>query len=85
MEKIQNEWRDVGQLVGVSLAELRSISTEHREKPSECCRAVLGKWLDNPPPDYPTTWDGLITLLEDCKLTAVASELKTILSMATLL
>lgn len=84
MEKIENKWRDIGQLTGLPLTQLESIATEHRDKPIECCRAVLGRWLDNPPSAYPTTWDGLIELLEDCQLTQVAEELKIVLIKANL-
>ena len=84
MEVIENKWRDIGQVAGLSLAQLESIATEHREKPTNCCRAVLGKWLENPPDDYPITWDGLIGLLEDCKLTQVVKELRNVLSKANL-
>ena len=84
MDKIQNKWRDIGELLHLLPAQLIGISTEHRDKPIECCRAVLSRWLDNPPPNYPVTWDGLIELLEDCQLTQVATELKTVLSTANL-
>jgi hypothetical protein len=84
MEKIETKWRDIGQVAGLSLAQLESIEIEHREKPTECCRAVLGKWLENPPKEYPITWDGLIELLEDCKLTQAVKELRSVLSKANL-
>ena len=84
MEKIESKWRDIGQLVGLSLSQLESIAAEHRDKPTECCRAVLGRWLENPPEEYPNTWDGFLELLEDCQLTRVAEELKVILSKANL-
>ena len=84
MEKIENKWRDIGQLAGLSLTQLESIATEHRDKPTECCRAVLGKWLENPPKGYPITWDGLIELLEDCVLTSAVKELRSVLSKANL-
>lgn len=84
MDKIETKWRDIGHLAGLLLTQLDSIATEHRDKPTECCRAVLGKWMENPPSDYPTTWDGLIELLDDCKLTSAVKELKTVLSKANL-
>ena len=84
MEKIQNRWRDIGQLVEISPSQLEAISTQHRDNPLECCRDVLGRWSENPPDDYPATWDGLIELLDDCKLTLVANELKDALSKANL-
>jgi hypothetical protein len=84
MEEIDTKWRDIGLLLGLSLTQLESIEIEYRDKPTECCRAVLGKWLENPPDEYPITWNGLIDLLEDCKLTQAVKELKSVLSKANL-
>ena len=84
MDKIENKWRDIGQVLGNSIPQLDGMSTEYRGNSRECCRAVLGRWLDNPPPDYPATWNGLIELLEDCQLSRVVSELKTVLRKADL-
>ena len=82
MDKMSHRWRDIGQLVGVSIGQLDSISTKHREDPVECVRDVLGKWMENPPEDYPNTWSGLVELLNDCHLSTVADDLKTALSKA---
>ena len=84
MDKIESKWRDIGQLLGLSISQLDDLSTKYQDKPTECCRAVLGWWLDKPPPDYPATWNGLIELLEDCQLSHVVTELKTVLSKASL-
>lgn len=82
MEKIQNKWSDIGELVGLSLAQLEDISKEHQRNAEQCFRAVLKQWFDHPPPDYPTTWSGLLELLEDCRLTDVVAELKDALRKA---
>ena len=80
MDNVSSNWRDIGELIGLSVPTLRNIATEHRDKPLECCRAVLCHWLENPPSEYPITWRGLIELLKDCKLGQVVSELKSVLS-----
>ena len=80
IDKIAHKWHDIGQLAGLSLHQLQSIATEHRDNPINCCSAVLGKWLENPPKEYPNTWNGLIELLEDCFLSQVAKELKNALT-----
>ena len=84
MDKISHKWRDIGGLTGLSFSDLENISEKHRGDPKECCRAVLGHWMDNPPPDYPTTWQGLIELLEDSQLGQVVSQLRTVLNKANL-
>ena len=80
MEKISHKWRDIGELLDISPSKLESISKSHHDDADECCQAVLVQWFDNPPPDYSTTWQGVIDLLEDNRLGQVVSELKTVLS-----
>ena len=84
MDKISHKWRDIGNFTGLSFPELTNISEKYRGDPKECCRAVLGEWLANPPPDYPATWQGLLELLEDSQLGQVVSELKCVLDKAKL-
>ena len=84
INKISHKWRDIGVLVGLSLAELNNISAKHSEDAKRCCEAVLEKWLDSPPHHYPTTWQGLLEVLEDSQLSRVVSELKNILDKNSL-
>ena len=76
MDKIAYKWRTLGELLGLPFSKLQSLAADHRDKSEECCRAILGQWLDNPPPDYPTTWQGLLELLEDSQLGQVVTELR---------
>ena len=85
MDKVSHEWRDLGELLDLSHAELESISMKCLKDPKDCCRAVLGQWLENPPEGYPTTWDGLIELLDDSQLGQVASQVRSILDKATVI
>ena len=82
MDKISHKWRDIGELLNLSHSELETISMKNLKDPKECCRAVLGHWLDDPPEGYPTTWAGLIELLEDSQLGQVASQLGSVLDKA---
>ena len=84
MDNISSHWRDVGELIGLSVSNLENIATKHRDSPLECCRAVLSHWLKNPPKEYPITWRGLLELLEDCRLGQVVSDLKIVLSKSDL-
>ena len=83
IEKIKYQWHDIGLLTGQSLAQLHEISLRYHE-PVESCRYVLRTWLDNTPDEYPITWSGIIELLKHASLDSVATELKTVLSMASL-
>ena len=82
MDKISAKWRDIGVLLGHSNAQLDSISTKHREDPEACCKAVLQAWQENPSSEYPVSWEGLMELLEDCRLSQVAAELRNALVKA---
>ena len=81
-ENIAHKWRTIGELLDMTNSKLQSLADEHRDKLEECCRAVLGHWLENPPLEYPTTWQGLIDLLEDSQLGQVVTQLRTALSKA---
>jgi hypothetical protein len=85
MDSIAYKWRTLGELLGLPFPKLQSLTAEHQNKPEECCRAVLGQWLDNPPPDYPTTWQGLLELLEDSQLGQIVTQLRNVLDKANLL
>ena len=84
IEKIANKWRILGQLLSIEEAQLEGFVRQYQNDINECCRAVLTKWQENPPPDYPATWGGLIELLEDCRLPEVVKELKGALNKVNL-
>ena len=79
MDRISTKWREIGDLLDLSAAQLDGIATEHQGKQEACCRAVLSKWMENPPREYPVSWEGLMELLEDSRLSQVVEELKTAL------
>ena len=80
MERISSKWRDIGELIGLSFERLNCLAREHHNIYIDCCRAVLGHWLENPPAEYPITWRGLIELLQDSELGQMVTELKNALS-----
>ena len=84
IKKIAHKWRTIGMLLGLTYFKLRCLDDKYSHgfisRQKECCREVLKLWLDNPPLKYPTTWQGLIKLLEDSQLEEVATELTNILT-----
>ena len=84
MDQIAYKWRTLGELLGLPFSKLQSLAAEHQNRSEDCCRAVLGQWLDSPPTDYPTTWQGLLELLEDSQLGQVVCKLKNVLQKAKL-
>ena len=73
-------------LLGLTYFKLQNLGDKYHHqfesRQEECCQDILKLWLDNPPLNYPATWQGLIKLLEDSKLDEVATELRTVLSNA---
>ena len=79
MDRISAKWREIGKLLDLSAAQLQGIAMEHQGNQEDCCSAVLSKWMENPPREYPVSWEGLMELLEDSRLSQVVKELKTAL------
>lgn len=77
---IFHRWKQVGDLI-VPRQLLHVWG--RRKTDEESCDAILSYWMDNPPPDYPTTWVGLYDLLKDSELSQVATELKEAVDNAT--
>ena len=84
INKIADKWRDLGRLLLIEEAQLEGFARKYQNDINECCRAVLARWQENPPPGYPATWGGLIELLEDCQLPEVVKELKGALNKVNL-
>ena len=70
---IKHKWREIGDHV----VPWETLEVWAQEKNAEaCCKEVLLYWLNNPPPNYPATWEGLYELLVDSELSQVAANLK---------
>ncbi len=75
-DEMSPKWHDAGALLGLTTANLECISAKHREHCEECLKDVLQEWFRNDSPDYPATWGGLLSLLDDLKLHALAKSLQ---------
>ena len=77
-EKSMNQWRMIGENLGLDNSVLESIAVDSRDN-RERVTKVLGKWQENavglPHGDkYPKTWGGLINLLNDSDHAELARE-----------
>ncbi len=71
-DEMTTHWRDAGELLDLSTADLKRISENHQDV-RECLRDVLQDWIMiGSSDDYPATWGGLLRLLEDLKLISCA-------------
>ena len=78
-DEMSPKWRDIGFLLDVSQARLDGILTQRLGDVRQCVQDVLQDWITNGSSDYPATWEGLLSLLEDLELHACAESLRTAL------
>ena len=79
-QKVSARWQDFGILLGLESNQLEI--WRHECKVNKCWIKVMDHWLkqSNSRSDYPPTWDGLYTLLDDVELSGVADKLKEVVS-----
>ena len=76
VNEIVNQWRRIGNLLDIPRPTLDGWETQTNHNPEQCCDKVLGNWLQNPPDDYPATWNGLLELLGDAEYKELVETLK---------
>ena len=80
-DNISPKWIEVGDLLGLSSERLKGIDLQRRGDVSMCIRDVLVDWLHGNQGSYPTTWEGVVHLLEDMELSTLAQQLKIALHL----
>ena len=81
--KVSSRWTDFGRLFGQEEDELEGLGVQYHHKAKQCWCKVVSQWLDNGgTAEYPATWGGFISVLEDVELWEVARELEMVLRSA---
>ena len=80
-DNISPKWIEAGDLLGLSSERLKGIDLQRRGDVGMCIRDVLVDWLHENKGSYPTTWEGVVQLLEDIELSAIAQQLKIALQL----
>ena len=76
LEDVCSKWRDIGDLIGLTLGRLESIDKDRRGISADCCRDVFCDWLKQEEGRrYPVSWDGVCQLLKNIKLSTVAKQI----------
>ena len=70
------DWQDIGDLLEISPIRLTEIRRSHLYNPKMCCRDILLDWLQMDECSYPVNWDGMLRLLVDIGLSAIADKLQ---------
>ena len=76
LDEISSRWTEAGDLLGLSPARLEGIEEQRLRNARSCCRDVLHDWIQDNQGSYPVSWEGLISLLKDMKLTVLANKLE---------
>ena len=77
ISKVSAEWKKFGTLLGFEANQLEGWREESLGNVTTCWLKVMEEWLaDSSARDYPTTWEGLYSLLNDCEHSETAIELK---------
>ena len=80
-DTISHRWEEVGDLLGLTSGRLEGIKLERLGDVTMCCRDVLVDWLSRNQSDYPTTWEGVLRLLKNMKLSTTAQDLQNALKV----
>ena len=64
--RVAAKWRDFGIQLGLTMSQLDSWDEQYRGNASTCWNKLMEHWLNGEGSrDYPPTWEGLYTLLQD--------------------
>ncbi len=79
IDEVSPKWREASSLLGLTPAHTQRIEMNY-PRVEDRCHEVFHVWLSNEEEDtsYPSTWEGLIELLEDMELSALAKEIQTV-------
>ena len=79
LDDVCNCWKEIAELIGMSIGQVQAIETSRLNKPMECCRDVFEHWVREGG-DYEASWEGLLTLLPIIKQGRVATQLREALN-----
>jgi inosine/xanthosine triphosphate pyrophosphatase family protein len=84
ISKASHKWRDIATLLSHDANITSVVEQKCHSDPSECLRQTLAEnFINKKPEDYSQDWDGMIELLDDVGLEALAEEVKLALSCIT--
>jgi inosine/xanthosine triphosphate pyrophosphatase family protein len=84
ISKASHKWKDIATLLSDDPNVTSVVEQKCRGDPSECLKETLAEnFINKKPEDYSQDWDGMIELLDDVGLEALAEEVKLALSCIT--
>lgn len=86
IEEISTEWKNIGLILGLKTNLLDEFEEQHHGNVKTCWTKVMECWLNGDGGDfedeYPATWEGLYTLLDDAQRSTVSGQLKEAVARA---
>ena len=76
VNRVSAEWQGFGLLLGLGMNQLRVWRQERLGDVTMCWNLVMEHWLKGDSADYPPSWEGLYTLLQDMEFSTQAREMK---------
>ncbi len=84
ISELSPKWSDISDLLGFRTALTQQIEL-NCNRVQDRCKEVMRLWLSSEEGAYryPTTWEGLIKLLEDIDLSSLASDVREVVCQNT--
>ena len=76
INKVCSRWKQFGTKLGFETAELEALDAQYHRDASVCWIRVIDRFLNKGSVVYPSTWDGLNSLLKDVGFADTAKELE---------
>ena len=77
VDRVSASWRSFGILLNITTNQLNVWEDQYRGDANMCWARVMEEWLNGSrETDYPVTWEGLYSLLNDAEYSKVAVELR---------
>lgn len=77
INKASPKWKDIAMLICDDASEISILEQRYQNDPKECLRQLfIHNFIDQKPQNYTQDWSGLIELLKDVELEAVANEVE---------
>ena len=76
VDQASTKWREIGLAIGLTLNQLDAWEHQYLGDVLRCWTRVMESWLKMENSDYPATWEGLYSLLEDVELSAISEDLR---------
>lgn len=77
VDRVSASWRNFGAILGLGTNQLDRWEDQYRGDSNMCWARVMEEWLNgNSEGDYPVTWEGMYSLLDDAEFSVVTEELR---------